>query len=152
MTPRFVRNNTYLLVNERGVTLIETLITVVILAVMIITIYIGIQYAEKQTVQNYRHRAASLLASGEIERQYFRCRFDPDQTVMTFMPFNNREVVIDVLKNGESLLGTQSLTVGQDSEFQGSQTYKFYYLTSTVEWLDPDTKKTHKVVMREDFF
>ncbi len=60
MTPRFLHDDTCLLSNERGVTLLEVLVTTMVLAVMVLTIYIGIQYAEKQSIQNYRNRAATL--------------------------------------------------------------------------------------------
>lgn len=145
--PRPEMTKKHLLKSERGFTLIELLVTVVVIAALILTIYIGIVYAHKQTQQNYRHRVATLLASGELERQYFiygRHAF--------FMPFASRDVIIEKNTTGRNLMGTMSLTVTEEVEFNGNQQYKYFKLISHVEWIDPDTNKRHTVNLREDFY
>ena len=145
--PRPLKSGTNLLKSERGFTLIELLVTVVVIAGLILTIYIGIQYAQKQTQQNYRHRVATLLASGELERQYFiysRHAF--------FMPFANREVLIEKSPAGINLFGSMSVSATEEIEFNGNKQYKYFKLVTHVEWIDPDTKKRHSINLREDFY
>lgn len=151
MTPRFLHNNT-LLNNERGVTLLEVLVTVAVLSVLVITVYIGIQFAEKQSVQNYRMRAATLLATGELDRQYFINKYHSNQNDLQFNPFSGKEVVIDVIKKGVPLYGSQSVSTLYAQEISGSQQYAYTQVTCKVQWQDPLTNKDFFVVMREDFF
>lgn len=152
MTPRFLHDKTCLLNNERGVTLLEVLVTVVVLSVLVITVYIGIQYAEKQSVLNYRLRAATLLATGELDKQYFINKYHTNQNDLEFRPFSNREVVIDVLKNGEPLIGVQSVSIFRASEFSSAKQYPYTQLTSKVSWTDPASDETMYVELREDFY
>ncbi|MCB5271455.1 MAG: prepilin-type N-terminal cleavage/methylation domain-containing protein [Candidatus Cloacimonetes bacterium] len=152
MTPRFLHDKTCLLNNERGVTLLEVLVTVAVLSVLVITVYIGIQFAEKQSVQNYRMRAATLLATGELDKQYFVNKYHTNQNDLEFRPFSDRSVVIDVIKKGTPLLGTQSVSIFSAYELHGSKQYPYTQVTCKVEWRDPSTAKTQYVVMREDFF
>ena len=151
MTPRLV-TDTCLLNNERGVTLLEVLVTALVIAMLVITIYIGVVYAEKQSIQNYRNRAATLLVSGELERQYFINRYNVDQTNAVFRPFTGREVAIDVIKKDQPLIAKQHLSVQRASEFNGAQQYGYYYLISKVEWTDPSSGKQHNVLMREEYY
>lgn len=152
MTPRFLHDNTCLLDNERGVTLLEVLVTVAVLSVLVITIYIGIQYAEKQTVLNYRMRAATLLATGELDKQYFINKYHTNRDDLEFSPFSGREVVIDVIKKGEPLIGMQSVSAIRQSELMGSNQYPYTQVTCRIEWKEPLTDKTQYVEMREDFY
>lgn len=152
MTPRFLHDKTCLLNNERGVTLLEVLVTVAVLSVLVITVYIGIQFAEKQSAVNYRLRAATLLATGELDIQYFINKYHSNQNDLEFRPFGGREVVIDVLKNGQPLMGLQSVSTYRTYEVNGAQRYPYTTLTCKVEWNDPSTHKAQYVQMREDFF
>jgi len=152
MTPRFLHDDTCLLSNERGVTLLEVLVTTMVLAVMVLTIYIGIQYAEKQSIQNYRNRAATLLASGELERQYFINKYNARQDQDAFQTFTNREVVLDYIGRNQPLIAKLSLSRNTSMEFNGAQQYQFHYLVSRVEWIDPYSGDTHFIQMREDFY
>ncbi len=152
MTPRFLHDNTCLLNNERGVTLLEVLVTVAVLSVLVITIYIGIQYAEKQSVLNYRMRSATLLVTGELDKQHFINKYHTNQNDLEFRPYGNKEVVIDVLKDGTVLTGIQSVSIFRASEFSGAQQYPYTQLTSKVEWKDPGSDDTKYVEMREDFY
>lgn len=152
MTPRFLQKNTCLLNNERGVTLLEILVTVAVLSVLVITVYIGIQFAERQSVQNYRLRSATLLATGELDKQYFINKYHTNQNDLEFRPFNNREVAIDVLKNGQALIATQSVTIFRASEFSGANQYPYTEVKCKIEWEDPGSGDTKYVEMREDFY
>ncbi len=152
MTPRFLRDKPCLLNNERGVTLLEVLISVAVLAVLVITIYIGIIYAEKQSIQNYRQRAATLLATGELEKQYFYNKYHTKQDDLQFRPFRDKEVLIDVLSNGAPLMGIQSLSATPAFEFSGAQQYPYTRVLTRVEWVDPSSEKTQYVELREDYY
>lgn len=152
MTPRFLHDNTCLLSNERGVTLLEILVTTIVLAVLVLTVYIGIQYAEKQSVQNYRNRVASLMVSGELERQYFINKFNARQDQNRFEIYGNREVVLDYVGRNQPLIAKQSVGRQMGTEFNGAQQYQFNYITARVEWIDPFSGKTHYIQMREDYY
>jgi len=78
--------------NESGMTLIEVLVTSLVILFTVISIYIGVVFAEKQLIRNYRDRVATLLASGEMEWQYYRQR-----AFNAFDLFGERQVVIDHL-------------------------------------------------------
>jgi prepilin-type N-terminal cleavage/methylation domain-containing protein len=152
MTPRFFHDKPCLLKNERGVTLLEVLVSAVVLAVLIISIYVGIIYAERQSVQNYRQRKATLLASGELERQYFFNKYHTNQNDLMFLPFRNREVVIDELPSGAVLMGLHNVSTFRASEFSGAQQYPYTQLVSRVEWNDPHSGQLFFVELREDYY
>lgn len=135
-----------LVTSNRGFTLLEVMILVVVLAAMVLTIYIGVMYAEKQTKLNYRHRVATFLASGEIEKQYTLYMKEG------FMrPYTGRQVIID--DQSESIVrGSLSLNVTRDVEFHITKRYGYTALVAEVNWVDPETKKSNKVVLREDFY
>ncbi|MDZ4121994.1 MAG: hypothetical protein U1C33_06205, partial [Candidatus Cloacimonadaceae bacterium] len=50
--------------NEKGVTLLEVMVTSIVIVATILSIYIGVVYAEKQVLRNYHDRVATLKASG----------------------------------------------------------------------------------------
>jgi prepilin-type N-terminal cleavage/methylation domain-containing protein len=152
MTPRFLHDKPCLLANERGVTLLEILVTTLVLAVLVITVYIGIEYAEKTSIQNYRNRAASLIASGELERQYFINKYNARNDQNLFDEFANREVVLDYIGLNKPLLASKSVSRVTDTEFNGSEQYRYDIIVCTVEWRDPFSGNSRVVRMREDFY
>lgn len=152
MTPRFLHQDTCLLRSERGVTLIELLVTVVVLAVLVISVYIGIQFAERQSVQNYRQRAAVLLATGELDKQYFINKYHTNRNDLEFRPYGPREVTLDVLANGKPLIAHQSVRTHRASEYNGAQQYPYTEVVTRVEWEDPYDGEIKYVEMREDFY
>jgi len=131
---------------QGGFSLIEVLVVATVLVILITTIYIGAIYAEKQVRHNYRHRTASLIASGEIEKQY--ALFMKEKI---FRPYTSRAVVIDETDEGE-LKGNVSVQTGRDVEFYVTKQYPYYYVISEVSWQDPETDKRHSVKVREDFY
>lgn len=133
--------------SQDGFTLIEVIISVVILAMVIVTIYIGIIYAETQILNNYRDRVATLLASGELElQQYYYSK------VNGFRMHSGKDVVIDKLPKNKVLMGRLTIELKKDTEFAGGQLYDFRYLLVTVRWKDPGTKKERFITMREDYY
>lgn len=133
--------------SQDGFTLIEVIISVVILAMVIVTIYIGIIYAETQILNNYRDRVATLLASGELEmQQYYYSK------VNGFRLHSGKDVVIDKLPRNRTLMGRLTVELKKDTEFAGGQLYDFRYLLVTVRWKDPGTKKERFITMREDYY
>ncbi len=135
-----------LLHGERGVSLIEALLVAFVLAIMIVTIYIGAVYAEKQVRQNYRHRVATLIASGEVEKHYV------SYLKNGFMPVTNSyDVVMDDTEDSK-INARVSITKGQAVEYNVAKQYPYTYVSAEVRWLDPDTQKVHTVKVREDFY
>lgn len=135
-----------LLRSQRGYTLIEAMILTVVLAAMVATIYTGVIYADKQTRLNYRHRVATFIASGEIEKQYTIY-----MKTGQFMPFNGKEITIDDLMD-DVLKGSVTVSVKKDVEYNVAKIYPYSYLTVDVVWVDPISKKNSKVTLREDFY
>lgn len=124
----------------------EVLVVSIVLVILITTIYMGAEYAEKQVRHNYRHRIASYIASGEIEKQ-----FTLYMKMGVFSPYSGRTCLIDETEEGK-LEGTVSVRTGRDVEYYVTKQYPFYYLVAEVKWLDPENKKQHIVRMREDFY
>ncbi|HOA28775.1 MAG: prepilin-type N-terminal cleavage/methylation domain-containing protein [Candidatus Cloacimonetes bacterium] len=152
MTPRFLQDKPCLLTNERGVTLLELLVTAVILVVLILTVYIGIVFADRMSVRNYRDRVATLLVSGELDCQYFINKFNNYGSQDYFKTFKSRDVVIDHIKKKDLLMGKLSVTAVPEIEYNGLQQYKFVKLIARVEWQDPYDRKLKYVQMREDYY
>lgn len=131
---------------QRGFSLIEVLVTTLVLVVLITTIYMGVVYAEKMVRHNYRHRVATFLASGEIEKQY---TLYLKENIMR--PFSGRTVIIDQTEQS-TIRGQISVSVGRDVEFYVTKQYPYTYVIAEVNWTDPETNKAQKVKIREDFY
>lgn len=131
---------------QGGFSLIEALVLTLVLAVMILTVYIGIMFAEKQVKQNYRHRVATFLISGEINKQY---ALYMKEGIMR--PYTGRTVTLE--ETDDLLLeATMSITAGRDSEHSVSVEYGYTYLIGEIRWIDPETEKPHYIKLREDFY
>lgn len=152
MTPRFLHDDAYLLSNERGVTLLELLATAAILSLLIITVYIGVMFGERMSVRNYRDRVATLIASGELDRQYFINRYNAFDNQQMFDLFSGREVVIDHIGKNAKLLGALSVTTRAEVEHNGLQQYPYNVLIARVEWKDPLSKEVKFIQLREDYY
>ena len=135
-----------LLKAQRGTSLVEVLVLTLVLVVLITTIYMGTIYADKQIRQNYRHRVATLIATGELERQYVI--YIKKNKVL---PFTGQDVIID---NTSEVVLKGKLTIKSDRNVEYALTKQYPYTTVTAEvsWIDPSSLKNHKVVVREDFY
>lgn len=152
MKPRFPHDDICLLRDERGITLVEVLVSAVVMVVLITSIYIGIMYAQRETLQNYRHRAATLIAAGEIERQYNYSINHVVQIPPQFDLFQNKKIDLVPLTDRKMLEATQSVEVRSVQLVEHGISYDVYELKSIVEWVDPDTRKQMRVVLHEDFY
>ncbi len=135
-----------LLRSQGGYSLAEVMVAAIVMAVMIITVYIGIIYADKQVTKNYRHRVATMLLTGELEKQYTLY-----QKEGIFRPYTNLPVIIEQTED-VTVNGTITISVGRDRENYMSQNYDFSYLIGEIKWIDPATEKLHYIRMREDFY
>lgn len=133
--------------SQNGFTLIEALVTAVVIVGIILAIYTGIIYAENQVTQNYRDRVATLLASGELEMQHFYY-----VQTKTFRPFNGKDVVVDYLGKNKALTGKMNMDIKRGSELAGGRLLNFNYLVVSVSWVDPKTKKVRSISVREDYY
>ena len=133
--------------SQGGFTLIEVLVSVVILAAVIVTIYIGIIYAEKTILNKYRDRVATLLASGELELQhYYYAKLNG------FRLHSGKNVVIDKLPRNKTLMGRMTIELKEDTDVAGGQLFEMKYLIVTVRWTDPGTRKVRFITLREDYY
>jgi len=135
-----------LLRSQGGYSLAEVMVAAIVMAVMIITVYIGIIYADRQITKNYRHRVATLLLTGELEKQYTLFHKEG-----IFHPYTNLPVIIEQTDD-VTVNGTITISVGRDRENNMSQNYDFSYLIGEIKWIDPATEKLHYIRMREDFY
>ena len=138
---------TKLLQEQKGMTLLEVLAVMVIIVVMVLAIYIGIVYAEKQLLINYRDRVATLLVTGELEMEYYRHVHDKPFELQV-----NREYIIDDRDPNHILVGYMTIEQKTAQESSNEQLLNYIYLEATLRWIDPDTKKERFSRMREDYF
>lgn len=134
--------------NQKGVTMIETMAMVAIIAVAMLSLYAGILYADKQVQRNYHDRVATLHASGELDWQtYYRRNYKE------FDNFSNRAVVLDKdnLK-GKFLYGYMSTKVTETFESPQGTILPYSIMEVSVSWQEPGDKTPRKIVVREDFY
>ncbi|MEN6444630.1 MAG: hypothetical protein ABFC98_01135 [Candidatus Cloacimonas sp.] len=132
--------------SQEGYSLAELLIVAIVIAVMVLTIYIGIEFAEKQITRDYRQRIATFILTGELEKQYTLYMKEG-----TFHTFKDVPVIIDQTKE-MTITGRMYVTAQKEEEYYLNNTYGFYYVIGEVRWVDPVTEKEHYVRMREDFY
>jgi len=133
--------------NARGVTLLETLATAAILAFAMISIYTGIIYADKQIQRNYHDRLATLIASGEMDWQYYNLYAYKDFAIVPA-----RTVVLDNLARGRSLYAQVSVSKTETFESPFGLYVPYKILEVAVKWTEPGDKTQRKIVVREDFY
>ncbi|MCB5247856.1 MAG: hypothetical protein LHW57_07525 [Candidatus Cloacimonetes bacterium] len=136
-----------LLAGQSGITLLETLAVVAVIAVMLVAIYIGVVYAERQLLINYRDRVATLLITGELEMEYYRhSRSKPFELQV------NREYIIDDLNPDHILRGKMTIASRNAQESSNEQLLNYVYLEATLRWTEPNSQTERFIRMREDYF
>ncbi len=136
-----------LLRRQSGITLLETLAVMVVLVVTLLTVYIGVVYAERQLLTNYRDRVATLLITGELEMEYLRhSRSKP------FQLQSNKEYIIDDHNPNRILRGRMTIESHRAQESSNEQLLKYIYLEATLSWTDPGSQRERHITMREDYF
>ncbi|MDD4223745.1 MAG: hypothetical protein PHD87_04095 [Candidatus Cloacimonetes bacterium] len=136
-----------LLAGQSGITLLETLAVVAVIAVMLVAIYIGVVYAERQLLINYRDRVATLLITGELEMEYYRhSRSKPFELQV------NREYIIDDLNPDHILRGKMTIASRNAQESSNEQLLNYVYLETTLRWTEPNSQTERFIRMREDYF
>ncbi|MBW6514294.1 MAG: prepilin-type N-terminal cleavage/methylation domain-containing protein [Candidatus Syntrophosphaera sp.] len=136
-----------LLRRQQGMTLLEVIVVMLIIVVMVISIYIGIVYAERQLLTNYRDRVATLLLNGELEMEYYRySRSNPFQLQA------NVQYVIDDLNPDHIQHAYMTIERKTGQETSNEQLLNFVYLEATMRWTDQVTQKERFIRMREDYF
>ncbi len=145
--PQAGRGAFALLRGQSGITLIETLVLMLVIVILVISVYIGIIYAERQLLANYRYRAATLLVVGELEMEYYRhSRSKPFELQL------GREYVLDDRDPEYILRGNMTVEVKSGLESSNEQLLNFKYLEATLSWKDPLNEETRYIRMREDYF
>jgi hypothetical protein len=133
--------------NEQGITLLETLATMIIVAFAMISIYMGILYADKQVQRNYHDRVATLLASGELDWQTYYKKNNKQ-----FQLFTHRTVLIDRLNRGIALNGDMSTRLVETYENPFGMIVPFSALEVIVRWQEPGDRGFRSIVVREDYY
>ena len=136
-----------LLSRQSGITLLETMAVVAVLAVMIVTVYIGIVYAERQLLTNYRDRVATLLVTGELEMEYYRhSRSKPFELQV------NKQYVLDDNNPDRVVRGNMTIVSRNAQETSNEQLLNYIQLEATFRWIDPGSRNERYIRMREDYF
>ena len=142
-----------LLRSEKGMTILEVLVTSLIILFTLMSIYIGVVYAEKTVLQNYRDRVATLLASGELEQIYFDYSTTYNGDPALIPNRSSRDVVIDLLPRNKKLQGRLMMEKTYSNEFFSGTMVRAYIVTVTVQWNEPSDKMDRRsIVLREDFY
>jgi hypothetical protein len=127
--------------------MIEALVLVVVIVILMVSLYIGIVYAEKTLATNYRDRVVTLLLAGELEMEYYR-----HTRGYNFELQSGREYVIQEFERGRALRGRMTISSLSGMETSNQQPLSFVALTATMTWTDPVTKQPRIIRMREDYF
>ncbi|MCB5230537.1 MAG: prepilin-type N-terminal cleavage/methylation domain-containing protein [Candidatus Cloacimonas sp.] len=139
--------------NDRGLTLIEVLVALIVIVFSLIALYTSLVYAESQLNRNYNERVATLLASGELDRQYYLFKTNGE-----FSLYENREVVINAYDETTDMTPlTGHMTVSKSSKFDLVSGGSFNYQTLKIKitWKEPsfgDTFIDRELVVQEDFY
>lgn len=136
-----------LLRSQGGFTLMEALVLTLVIVILVVSIYIGVVYAEKQLLINYRDRVATLLVTGELEMEYYR-----SSRKRPFELQQGREYVLDEVGKSGTLKGRMTIELKHGIESSNEQVINFQYLEATLRWMDTTTKKERYIRMREDYF
>ena len=132
---------------DRGFTLIEALVLVVVMVILFLSLYIGIIYAEKTLATNYRDRVVMLLLTGELEMEYYR-----HANGRPFQLQYAQDYVIDELGKGKTVRGKMTITAQSGREISNLHNLEFVAVTAAMSWIDPITKQQRIIRMREDYF
>jgi hypothetical protein len=133
--------------NEKGFTLLDVVISAVIIAATFAAFYIAIVYAQKTLVRNSHDRTASLIASGELEWQYYMFNAKKRFDVFVWRP-----VVIDTYPNGNQLTGMMIFSKpALEADNALGQLMYHQPIIITVQWSEPGDHRMRSVAVREDF-
>lgn len=134
---------------DSGFTLIELLVSFVIVLSALIALFVGIQFAEKQIYKNYHNRQAMLIASGELEYQYYRKivygDFAPDVTAY------GDSIVLD---SSQKHRIDANIRMGFRTELsEDGFNLPHTIVTVEVSWREPaDNMKIRTVRLIEDYY
>lgn len=132
---------------QSGITLLEALVLMLVIVILVVTIYIGIVYAEKQLLTNYRDRVATLLVAGELEMEYYRRTNNKPFELQV-----NRQYILDDLDPEHRIWGYMTVEQKSGQESSNQQLLNFVYLEATLKWIDPGSRNERFIRMREDYF
>jgi hypothetical protein len=137
-----------MLFNESGMTIVEILISFVIIVIAVVGIYLGLLYAESQINRNYHDRVAALAASGECDWQYYY-----KTTYRDYDYFGAREITIREYpdQNRPPLRGTMTMEISENTELIEGRRVRYETLVIQVTWEEPLAGQ-RVMVIQEDFF
>ncbi len=144
-----ISNQKSVIKNHNGLSLIEIIVAAVIIVVAAVGIYIGIMVAESQLNRNYHYRAATLIASGECDWQYYnRVYFDRFDEFIS-----GRPVVLDYYEgtDQEPLVGTMTMDLTENVEIVFGRTMRYMTLSVEIVWDEPLVGE-RVVVVKEDVY
>jgi len=117
--------------------------------VTILSIYIGVVYAEKQVLRNYRDRVASLYATGELDYQY--SLYNANKSLGDLRPIT-KTVTLDYLPKNKVLSADVNVDVIPMAEAYNSLVLNYMRVKVTVKWYEAGDDRVRSIVMVEDFY
>jgi len=148
LTDSYPIRNRSLVSNESGITIVEILISFVIIVIAVVGIYVGLLYAESQINRNYHDRVAALTASGECDWQYYY-----KTNYRDYDYFAAREITIREYpdQNRPPLTGTMTMEIIENTELIEGRRVRYETLRIQVTWEEPLAGQ-QVMVIQEDFF
>lgn len=133
--------------NEKGFTLLDVVLSSVIMVAAIGAFYIAIVYSQKTLIRNSHERVAALIASGELEWQFYMFNAQKRFDAFTWEP-----VIIDTYPQGGQLTGKMMFSKPNlESDNALGQLMYHQPIIITVQWSEPGDNRMRSVSMREDF-
>ncbi len=136
------------LFKDSGFTLVELIAAFAIVFIALSSLFVGIHYAEKRITRNYHDRQGIMIASGELEWQYYKKTIEKDFDLDGL--YKGRAVM------GDDFAGNINANVALDFSYgltSGTVNLNQTTLTVMVSWNEPsDEMKSHYVRMVEDYY
>ncbi len=141
--------------DDSGFTIIELILSSLIVIIAIVGLFVGVQFTEKQVFRNQRIRKAVLLSSGILEYQNFvKQKYSTFQYNGDDVPFYKSGRDFYKLDSGRNLkiFFETSIPNPEDYSFN-MQTYLRTRITVQASWDEPSRKnKRQRIRIMEDYY
>ncbi|MBI9030605.1 hypothetical protein JEZ13_01185 [bacterium] len=141
--------------DDSGFTIIELILSSLIVLIAIVGLFVGVQFTEKQVFKNQRIRKAVLLSSGILEYQNFvQQKYSTFQYNGDDVPFYKSGRDFYKLDNGRNLKIYFDTSIPNPVEYNfNTETYRRTRITVQASWNEPSKNNERQIVkMVEDYY
>jgi prepilin-type N-terminal cleavage/methylation domain-containing protein len=140
--------------NKSGFTLIEVLVSILIIGVSIVGVYTGLVYAESSARIAYHNRSATLQASGWLDRMIYEKKYYSLEQLRSIYAFKTVDILIDedISENDEhnvKLMGTITFDVNMYNDISTGYSIQLLETKVNVTWRDPASNKQMRITLME---